>query len=71
MFLAVSLVDGERVARLLKLNKVISDVETGSEIVRTHEDGSLERRVDGGRDEVGGDRDTSRTIPPAVLCAQY
>ena len=32
MFLAVGLVDGERVARLLKLNKVISDVETGSEI---------------------------------------
>jgi len=32
VFLAVGLVDGERVARLLKLNKVISEVETGSGI---------------------------------------
>jgi len=71
VFLAVGLVDGERVARLLKLNKVISDVETGSRITRTHKDDSLERRVDGGRGEVGGDRNTPRTVPPAVLRAQY
>ena len=67
MLLAVGIVGGECVARLLKLNKVISDAETGSGIARTHEDDSLEWKVDGGRGEVGGDRNTSRAVPPAVL----
>jgi len=71
VFLAVGLMDGERVARLLQLNKVISDVETCSGIARTHEDDSLEWRVDRGRSEVGGDRYSSRTVPPAVLRVQY
>jgi len=67
MFLAVGLVDGVRVARLLKLNKVVNDVETSSGIVRTHEDSSLEWRVDGGRGQVSDNRDSSSTVPPAVL----
>ena len=66
MFLAVGLVDGERVARLLKLHEVVNDVETSSGIVRTHENGTLEWRVDGGHGEVGDNRDSSSTVPPAV-----
>ena len=69
MFLAVSLVDGARVARILESNRVISGVETGFFIARTHEDDSLEWRVDGSRDEVGGNRDGSCALAPAVLCA--
>ena len=53
------------------VNKVVSDIETGSGIARTHEYDSLEWRVDGGRSEVGSDRDSSRTMPPAVLRVQY
>jgi len=56
---------------MLRSNMVISDVETGSGIVKAHEDHSLEWRVDGSRDEVGGDREGSCALPPAVLCTQY
>ena len=68
VFLTVRLVEGVRVARMLELNKVINDVATGFEIAKTHEDGSPKQRVNGGRDEVGGDRDCSRALAPAVLC---
>ena len=54
MFRVVCLVEGIRVARMLELESVISDVETVSGIVKTYKDGSLERRVDGGRGKVGG-----------------
>jgi len=72
VFLAVGLVNGERVARLLELNDVISDVKTRDwfGITKTHKDDGLEWRVDGGRSEVGGSGDASRTVPPAVLRVQ-
>jgi len=44
--------------------------ETGSGITKTHEDDTLEWRVDGGRGEVGGNRYTARTVPPAVSRVQ-
>ena len=68
VFLTVCLVEGVRVARMLELIKFISDVATGSEIAKTYEDGSPKRRVNGGRDEVGGNRNCSRALAPAVLC---
>ena len=55
---------------MLELSGVIGDVEIGFVIVGTHEDDSLERRVDGGRDEVGGNRDRSCALAPATLCVQ-
>ena len=71
VFLAVGLVDGTCVTRMLRSNRAISDAKTGCGIPKTHGDGSLEWRVDGSRDEVGGDREGSCTLPPAVLCTQY
>ena len=56
---------------MLELDKVISDVETVSGIVKTHEDGSFERRVDGGRGKMGGNGHRSCALAPAVLCVQY
>ena len=70
IFLAIDLVEGRRVTRLLELNGVTSDVETGFEIVDTHEDGSLEWRVDGSRGEVGGNGESSCTVSPAAWFAQ-
>ena len=67
----VGLVEGRCVARMLELNRVISDIETGFVIVKTHEDGSLEWRVGWGRGEVGSNRDSSCTLAPTVLCVQY
>jgi len=37
-------------------------------MVNTYEDGGFEWRIDGGRGEVGGDRDSSCTVAPAALC---
>ena len=71
VFLAIGLANGSRVARMLELNRAIGDTKTGFLIEKTYEDDSLEWRVDGGRDEVGGDRDTSCTMPPAILRVQY
>ena len=56
---------------MLRSNRDISDVESGSGIAKTHDDDSLEWRVNRGRGEVGGDREGSRALPPAVLCTQY
>ena len=56
---------------MLELNRVISDVETCFVIAKTHEDGSLEWRVGGGRGEVGNNGDRSCTLAPTVLCVQY
>ena len=52
----VGLVERKRIARMLQLNRAINDAETGSGIEGTHEDGSLEWRVDGCHGEVGGNR---------------
>ena len=68
--LAIGLVDGIHVARMLELNKAISDTKTGFFIAKTYEDGSLERRVDGGRDEMGGNGESSCALAPAVSCVQ-
>jgi len=54
VLLAIGVVDGRHVARMLELNRAISDTKTGFLIAKTYEDGSLEWRVNGGRDEVGG-----------------
>jgi len=64
--LTVGLVEGRRITRLLELNRVIGDVETGFRIVDTHEDGSLEWRVGGGRDEMGSNGESSCAVSPAV-----
>ena len=71
VFLAIGLANGSRVARMLELNRAIGDTKTGFLIEKTYEDDSLERRVDGGRGEVGGNRESSRALAPAVLCVQY
>jgi hypothetical protein len=70
-FLAVGLMEGVGVARVLESNRVINDVETGPGTAKTHEDGSLEWRVDGGRGEMGSNRDGSCALTPAVLYVQY
>ena len=67
VFLTVCLVEGVRVTRMLESNRIISDAKTGVGISKTHEGGGIERRADGGRDEVGGDRDFSRALALAVL----
>jgi len=56
---------------MLELNRVISDVEMGFLIAKTYEDDSPERRVDGGRGEVGGNGESSCALTPAALCVQY
>ena len=68
--LAIGLVDGIHVARMLDLNRAISDTKTGFFIAKTYEDCSLERRVDGGRGEVGGNGESSCALAPAVSCVQ-
>ena len=52
---------------MLELNRIISDAETGVRISKTHEGGGIEQRVDGGRDEVGGNGDYPRALALAVL----
>jgi hypothetical protein len=56
---------------MLELNRVIGDIETGSGIGKTYDDGSPEWRADGGRDEVGVNGESSCALAPAVLCIQY
>ena len=67
VFPTVRRVEGIRGVRMLELNRIIGDVAIGFEISKTHEGGRIERRVDGGRDEVGGSRDRSRALALAVL----
>ena len=71
MILAVGLVEGVRVGRMLEFNRVIGDVETGFLIAKTYEDDSLEWRVYGGRGEVGGNGESPCALTPAALCVQY
>jgi len=71
VFLAIGLANGSRVARMLELNRAIGDTKTGFLIEKTYEDDSLEWRVDGGRGEVGSNRESSCALAPAVLCVQY
>ena len=67
VFPTVRRVEGIRVVRMLELNRVIGDVTIGFEISKTHEGGDIEQRVEGGRDEVSGNRDRSRALALAVL----
>ena len=71
VFRVVCLVEGKRVARMLELDSVISDIETASGTAKTHEDGSLEWGVDGGNGKVGDNGDRSCALAPAVLCVQH
>ena len=70
MILAIGLVDGRHEARMLELDRTISDTKAGFLIAKTYENGSLEWRVDGGRGEVGGNGESSCALAPAVLCVQ-
>ena len=71
VFLDIGLVGGSRVARMLELNRAMSDTKTGFLNEKTYEDDSLKRRVDGGRDEVGGNGESSCALAPAALYVQY
>ena len=71
VFRVISLVERKRIARILQSNRVISDAGTGSGAAKTHEDGSIEWRVDGGRGKVGGNRHGPCALAPAALCMQF